>query len=137
MVRSACRTAFGKAKRVIAFVPADKVDAAKAAGAIEAGGEELVKKIEEGWFEFDVAVAEPSMMRVVARLGRVLGPKGLMPTPKAGTVVPGFEQAIKEFAAGKVEYRNDDGGNIAAVLAKRASAANSWPTTHKRSSTIS
>lgn len=108
----------GKTKRVIAFVADDKVADAKEAGATEAGGEELVKKIEGGWFEFDVAVAEPAMMKVVSRLGRTLGPKGLMPSPKAGTVTPQAVQAVKEFAAGKVEYRNDKFGNIAASIGK-------------------
>ncbi|MEM1355617.1 MAG: 50S ribosomal protein L1 [Planctomycetota bacterium] len=108
----------GAAKRVIAFVSADKVEAVKGAGAIEAGAEDLVKKIENGWLEFDVAVAEPAMMRVVAKLGKQLGPKGLMPSPKAGTVSPNVVQAVTEFAAGKVEYRNDSGGNIHAPIGK-------------------
>ncbi|MEM9021734.1 MAG: 50S ribosomal protein L1 [Planctomycetota bacterium] len=108
----------GAAKRVIAFVSADKVEAVKGAGAIEVGAEDLVKKIENGWLEFDVAVAEPAMMRVVAKLGKQLGPKGLMPSPKAGTVSPNVVQAVTEFAAGKVEYRNDSGGNIHAPIGK-------------------
>ena len=108
----------GAAKRVIAFVSADKVAKAKEAGAIEAGAEDLVKKIEEGWLDFDVAVAEPAMMRVVAKLGKQLGPKGLMPSPKAGTVSANIVQAVTEFAAGKVEYRNDSGGNIHAAIGK-------------------
>ncbi len=110
----------GAAKRVIAFVSSDKVAAAKAAGAVEAGAEELVKKIEEGWMDFDVAIAEPAMMRVVAKLGKQLGPKGLMPSPKAGTVTPQVAQAVKEFAAGKVEYRSDAGGNIHAPVGKHS-----------------
>ena len=108
----------GKSATVIAFCPADKVDEAKAAGAIEAGGEELVAKIAEGWMEFDVAVATPDMMRVVSRLGQVLGPKGLMPSPKAGTVTPAVAEAVKDYSAGKQEYRNDEGGNIHCVLGK-------------------
>jgi len=108
----------GAAKRVIAFVSADKVKAAKEAGATEAGAEDLVKKIEEGWLDFDVAVAEPAMMRVVAKLGKQLGPKGLMPSPKAGTVSANIVQAVTEFAAGKVEYRNDSGGNVHAAIGK-------------------
>ena len=108
----------GKSATVIAFCPADKVDEAKAAGAIEAGGEELVAKIAEGWMDFDVAVATPDMMRVVSRLGQLLGPKGLMPSPKAGTVTPAVADAVKDYSAGKQEYRNDDGGNIHCVIGK-------------------
>ena len=108
----------GKTKRVIAFVPSDKVADAKAAGAIEAGGDDLVKKIEDGWMDFDVAIAEPQMMRVISKLGRTLGPKGLMPSPKAGTVTAQAVQAVAEFAAGKVEFRNDKFGNIAAAIGK-------------------
>jgi len=108
----------GKTARVIAFCSEDKVAAAKAAGAVEAGGETLVQKVSGGWMEFDVAVASPDMMRVVSPLGRVLGPKGLMPSPKAGTVTPDIITAVKEFAAGKVEFRNDDGGNVHCVIGK-------------------
>ncbi len=110
----------GKAKRVIAFCAADKVDAAKEAGATEVGGEELVKKIEGGWMDFDVAVASPDMMRIVSKLGRVLGPKGLMPSPKAGTVTPDVGKAVKEYAAGKVEFRADASGNVHAVIGKKS-----------------
>lgn len=113
----------GKTKRVIAFCGADKVQAAKEAGAVEAGGEELVQKIEGGWTEFDVAVASPDMMRVVARLGRVLGPKGLMPSPKSGTVTPHVVDAVREYAAGKVEFRNDAGGNVHAIIGKQSFSA--------------
>jgi len=108
----------GKSARVIAFCGSDKVAAAKAAGAVEAGAEELVAKIEGGWMDFDVAVASPDMMRVVSKLGKVLGPKGLMPSPKAGTVTPNVPEAVKEYAAGKQEYRNDDGGNVHGVIGK-------------------
>ena len=108
----------GATKRVVAFCSDDKVEAAIAAGAIEAGGEELVKKIADGWMEFDVAVAEPQMMRVVSKLGRALGPKGLMPSPKSGTVTPNIAEAVKEYSAGKVEFRNDSGGNVHAVVGK-------------------
>ena len=110
----------GEQKKVIAFCAPEKVDEAKAAGAIEAGGEELVKKIEDGWMDFDVAIAEPAMMRVVSKLGKALGPKGLMPSPKSGTVTPKVAQAVTEFAAGKVEYRNDAGGNIHAPIGKHS-----------------
>jgi large subunit ribosomal protein L1 len=108
----------GKSARVIAFCGSDKVAAAKAAGAIEAGADDLVAKIEGGWMDFDVAVASPDMMRVVSKLGKVLGPKGLMPSPKAGTVTPNVGDAVKEYAAGKQEYRNDDGGNVHGVIGK-------------------
>ena len=108
----------GKSARVIAFCGSDKVAAAKAAGAIEAGADDLVAKIEGGWMDFDVAVASPDMMRVVSKLGKVLGPKGLMPSPKAGTVTPDVAAAVKEYGAGKQEYRNDDGGNIHCVIGK-------------------
>lgn len=108
----------GKSASVIAFCTDDKVEEAKAAGAIEAGGEDLVTRIDGGWFDFDVVVATPDMMRIVSRLGKVLGPKGMMPSPKAGTVTPNIGEAVKEYSAGKQEYRNDDGGNIHCVLGK-------------------
>ena len=108
----------GQSKRVIAFVGPEKLNDAMGAGAVKAGGEELVKEIEGGWMDFDVAVAEPAMMRVAARLGRVLGPKGLMPSPKAGTVTNDVATAVKEHAAGKVQYRNDKFGNVAAAIGK-------------------
>jgi large subunit ribosomal protein L1 len=108
----------GKSAKVACFCPSDKVEAVKAAGAIEAGAEDLVKKIEGGWLDFDVAIASPDMMRFVGKLGRQLGPKGLMPSPKAGTVTADIETAVAEFAAGKVEYRNDDAGNIHCIVGK-------------------
>ncbi|MFM9995073.1 MAG: 50S ribosomal protein L1 [Phycisphaerales bacterium] len=108
----------GKTKRVVAFCQSDKVQAALAAGAVKAGGEELVAEVEKGWMDFDVAVASPDMMRVISKLGRVLGPKGLMPSPKAGTVTPNVAEAVKEYSAGKVEYRADTGGNVHAVIGK-------------------
>jgi len=110
----------GKSKRVIAFCNPDKVDEAKAAGAIEAGSDELVKKVADGWMDFDVAIASPDMMRVVSRLGKTLGPRGLMPSPKSGTVTPKVADAVKEYAAGKVEFRNDEGGNVHAVIGKQS-----------------
>ena len=108
----------GKTKRVVVFCQEANVEKAKAAGAIEAGADELVKKIEGGWLDFDVAIATPDAMGKVGKLGRLLGPKGLMPSPKSGTVTPDFESAVKEYGAGKLEYRNDNGGNIHAVIGK-------------------
>ena len=106
----------GKNKRVIAFCGDDVKQAALDAGAIKAGGADLMEEVEKGFFDFDVAIASPDMMRVIAKLGRVLGPKGLMPSPKNGTVTPKVTEAVGEFAAGKVEYRTDKGGNIHAVI---------------------
>ena len=98
----------GKTVRVLVFAKGDKVAEAEAAGADFVGGEELIPKIQnEGWFEFDVVVAAPDMMGVVGRLGRVLGPKGLMPNPKAGTVTMDVAKAISDIKAGKIEYRLD------------------------------
>jgi len=109
----------GKTKRVVAFCNESLVAAATAAGAIRAGGQELVAAIEkENFSDFDVAVASPDMMRFVGRLGKVLGPKGLMPSPKAGTVTPDIASAVKEYAAGKIEFRNDSGGNVHCVVGK-------------------
>src|SRR5690606_37453290 len=95
----------GKSKRVVAFCQSDVAPKALDAGAVKAGGEDLVAEIEKGWMDFDVAVASPDMMRVISRLGKVLGPKGLMPSPKAGPVTPNVVEAVKEYAAGKIEYR--------------------------------
>lgn len=109
----------GKTKRVVAFVPEHQQIEALNAGAIKAGGQELVQEIEQTNFsDFDVAVATPDMMRFVGRLGKVLGPKGLMPSPKAGTVTTDVGNAIREYAAGKIEYRNDAGGNLHCVVGK-------------------
>lgn len=108
----------GKTKRVVAFCSADKVDDCKSAGAIEAGAEELVKKIEGGWMDFDVAVAEPQIMRVISKLGRTLGPKGLMPSPKSGTVNANVAEAVREYAAGKIEFKNDKQGNVHAAIGR-------------------
>ena len=109
----------GKSKRVVAFCPEHLVTAALNAGAIKAGGQELVAQIEKDNFtDFDVAVASPDMMRFVGRLGKVLGPKGLMPSPKAGTVTADVANAVREYSAGKIEFRNDTGGNVHTVVGK-------------------
>ncbi|MCI8840964.1 MAG: 50S ribosomal protein L1, partial [Oscillibacter sp.] len=98
----------GKTVRVLVFAKGDKAEAAKAAGADYVGEMDLVEKIQkENWFDFDVVVASPDMMGVVGRLGKVLGPKGLMPSPKAGTVTPDVAKAVQEVKAGKIEYRLD------------------------------
>ena len=111
----------GKDVKVLVFAKGDKVDQALAAGADYAGGDELVPKIQnEGWLDFDVVIATPDMMGVVGRLGRVLGPKGLMPNPKAGTVTPDVEKAIADVKAGKIEYRLDK-ANIIHVPVGKAS----------------
>jgi len=102
----------GKSRRVVAFCDGADAEAAKKAGAVDAGVDELIQKIEKGWTEFDVAVAHPSMMGKVGRLGRVLGPQGKMPSPKAGTVTPDVVTAVREFTAGRLEFRNDAGGNV-------------------------
>ena len=108
----------GKAKKVIAFCDGEDAEKAKASGAIETGIDELVKKISDGWLDFDVAIAHPRAMGKVGKLGRVLGPQGKMPTPKNGTVTADVETAVREFAAGKVEFRNDAGANVHVVVGK-------------------
>jgi large subunit ribosomal protein L1 len=108
----------GKKRKVIAFCEGEDVDTATQAGAIEAGSDELIEKIQKGWTDFDIAVATPSMMKSVSKLGRVLGPQGKMPSPKAGTVVQDVAPAIKEYTAGKLEYRNDEGGNLHVPVGK-------------------
>ena len=106
--RSFCPNGTGKTRKVLVFAKDAKLDEAKEAGADFAGGMELVEKIQkENWFDFDVVVATPDMMGIVGRLGKVLGPKGLMPSPKAGTVTPNVTAAVKEIKAGKIEYRLD------------------------------
>jgi large subunit ribosomal protein L1 len=108
----------GKSLRVVVFAKGDKVDEAKAAGAEEVGGPELAEKIKGGWTDFDVCIAAPDMMGVVGPLGKVLGPRGLMPSPRAGTVSPDVGKVVKEYKAGKVEFRNDAGGNVHAIVGK-------------------
>ena len=102
----------GKTKRVLVLAKGEKIKEAEAAGADHVGSEELVQKIQGGWFDFDVAVATPDMMGVVGRLGKILGPKGLMPNPKVGTVTLDVAQAVQEIKAGKIEYRTDKAGNV-------------------------
>lgn len=110
----------GKARRVVVFADGDEARASKDAGADEVGMDDLAKKIEGGWFDFDVAIALPRTMRVISRLGKVLGPKGLMPSPKNGTVTDDVKTAVREFKAGKIEYRNDPAGNVQAAIGKLA-----------------
>ena len=108
----------GKSQRVVVFAKGDAAKAAEEAGADEVGEAELGKKISDGWLDFDVCIASPDMMGVVGPLGRVLGPRGLMPSPRAGTATPDVATAVKEYKAGKVEFRNDNGGNVHAVVGR-------------------
>src|SRR6188768_4215052 len=108
----------GKSKRVLVIAGADKQKEATEAGADVVGGDDVVEKILGGWMDFDAVVATPDMMRGVGRLGKVLGPRGLMPNPKTGTVTPNIAQAIKEIKAGKVEFRVDKTGIIHAPVGK-------------------
>ena len=110
----------GKQKTVVAFCEDSEIEAVKSAGAVEAGCDELVKKISDGWMDFDVAIASPKVMGKVGKLGRILGPQGKMPSPKNGTVTSDVATAVAEFAAGKVEFRNDAGGNIHVVVGKQS-----------------
>lgn len=110
----------GKQKKVIAFCEDTDVEAVKQAGAIEAGCDELIKKVSDGWMDFDVAIASPKVMGKVGKLGRILGPQGKMPSPKNGTVTADVTTAVNEFAAGKVEFRNDAGGNVHTVVGKQS-----------------
>ncbi len=109
----------GRTTRVLVFAKGDKIAEAEAAGADHVGGDELIPKIQnEGWLDFDVVVATPDMMGVVGRLGKVLGPKGLMPNPKAGTVTMDVAKAVKDIKAGKIEYRLDKTNIIHAPIGK-------------------
>jgi len=108
----------GKSKTVLVFCQGANVDVALKAGAAFAGGKELADKIKEGWTEFDVAIATPDMMGVVGPLGKVLGPRGLMPSPRAGTVTQDVANTVREYKAGKVEFRNDDYGIVHCVVGK-------------------
>ncbi|HEU5238088.1 MAG TPA: 50S ribosomal protein L1 [Pyrinomonadaceae bacterium] len=108
----------GKTKRVVVIAQGDKIREAEEAGADFAGGEDLVNKIKGGWLDFDAVVATPDMMRFVGGLGKILGPRGLMPNPKTGTVTPDVKTAVKETKAGKVEYRVDKTGVIHTAVGK-------------------
>ncbi len=110
----------GKSVTVVVFAEGDKAEAARAAGADEIGSEDLAKRIQDGWMDFDIVIASPDMMRHVGKLGKVLGPQGKMPSPKSGTVTPDVGKAVEEFKAGKVEFRTDAGGNVHAPLGKRS-----------------
>jgi large subunit ribosomal protein L1 len=114
----------GKQVRVVVFCKeTDQINAAKEAGALEAGAEELVEKVQGGWTDFDVAVAAPDMMRDVGKLGKVLGPRGLMPSPKAGTVTPNVGEAVGEIMKGKIDYRVDKNANIHVPVGKASFTA--------------
>ncbi len=108
----------GKDVKVVVFCSDDKIEEAKKAGAIEAGAEELIEKVTKGWTDFDVVVAAPDMMRHLAKAARVLGPKGLMPSPKAGTVSPDVAKVVEELKAGRLEIRNDKSGIIHTIFGK-------------------
>jgi large subunit ribosomal protein L1 len=108
----------GKTQRVAVFAKGDLAEAARQAGADHVGQEDLAQKIKDGWTDFDVCIAAPDMMGVVGPLGKVLGPRGLMPSPRAGTVTPDVGRVVKEYKAGKVEFRNDNGGIVHAVVGK-------------------
>ncbi|MDE2506803.1 MAG: 50S ribosomal protein L1 [Planctomycetota bacterium] len=108
----------GKTVRVAVFAQGDNVEKATAAGADLVGGDDLAQRIKGGFMDFDVALATPDMMGVVGPLGRVLGPRGLMPSPRSGTVAADIASAVREFKAGKIEFRNDKGGNVAAPVGK-------------------
>ena len=108
----------GKELKILVFADGKAAEDARAAGAVEVGGPELVQKVEGGWTDFDIAISTPAMMQHVRKLGRVLGPKGKMPTPKAGTVTDDVTTAVREFRVGRIEYRTDDTGNLHAPLGK-------------------
>jgi large subunit ribosomal protein L1 len=115
----------GRQQRVVVFAKGDLADAARQAGADEVGQEDLATRIKDGWTDFDVCIASPDMMGVVGPLGRVLGPRGLMPSPRAGTVTTDVAKVVQEYKAGKVEFKNDSSGNVHAVVGKLSFPARS------------
>ncbi len=108
----------GKTQRVVVFAKGDLAEVAKAAGADEVGQDDLAKRIKEGWTDFDACIASPDMMGVVGPLGKILGPRGLMPSPRAGTVTQDVAKVVQEYKAGKVEFRNDSAGIVHAMVGK-------------------
>jgi len=110
----------GKTRKVIVFAEGEAADAARKAGADEVGGVDLVAKVQGGFLDFDIAIANPAMMRHVGKLGKILGPQGKMPSPKSGTVTENLGQAVGEFKGGKIEYRADAAGNVHAPMGKRS-----------------
>ncbi|MCQ2373638.1 MAG: 50S ribosomal protein L1 [Phascolarctobacterium sp.] len=108
----------GKSKKVLVFAKGPKIQEAEGAGADYVGGEELVNKIKDGWMDFEVCIATPDMMGLVGRLGKILGPRGLMPNPKVGTVTMDVAKAVKESKAGKIQYRTDKAGNVQCPIGK-------------------
>ncbi|MBX3425853.1 MAG: 50S ribosomal protein L1 [Pirellulales bacterium] len=108
----------GKDQRIVVFAKGPQAKAAEEAGAEHVGDEDLAKKILGGWTDFDVCIAAPDMMKIVGQLGRVLGPRGLMPSPRAGTVTPDVAKTVAEYKAGKVEFRNEKAGNVQAPVGK-------------------
>lgn len=108
----------GKERKVLVFAKGEKEVEARNAGADYVGGDDLIKKIQAGWMDFDTAIATPDMMPVVGKIGKILGPRGLMPNPKTGTVTFDVEKAVKEVKAGKVEFKTDKGGNLHIVVGK-------------------
>jgi len=113
----------GKSIKIAVFADGDRAKEALAAGADYVGAADLADKIEKGWTDFDMTIASPDMMRFVGKLGKVLGPQGKMPSPKAGTVTPNVAAAVKEFKAGKIEFRTDAGANVHAAIGKKSFGA--------------